>query len=72
MTLRKLIPATLLLLAACASPATTAETQSVGMDKTATKSCCSNLTAEQKAHCEAAAKAGCCEKDKVEAPKPNN
>lgn len=69
MTLRKLIPASLLLLAACAAPAATpAETTSVGMDKAAKKDCCSKMTAEQKAECD---KAGshCC--DKTDATKPN-
>ena len=68
MTLRKMLPATLLLLAACASSAgTPVATESVGMDKAAHKDCCSKMTAEQKAECEKA-KAECCAKDAAAKP----
>jgi hypothetical protein len=58
MTLRKILPAALLLLAACtASTATETSTASVGMDPGAKKaSCCDKMgkdcSAEQKAGCE--------------------
>lgn len=74
MTLRKILPAALLLLAACASQPTaaTTETESVGMDASGKKACCTTLTEEQKAKCPMQ-KDACCEKDKAagtEAPKP--
>jgi len=75
MTLRKILPAALLLLAACAAPPapTATESESVGMDSTSKKACCSTLTPEQKAACPMQ-KDACCEKDKAaagtEAPKP--
>ena len=67
MTLRKILPASLLLLAAaCSSPAPTAATESVGMDKSATKkSCCSDM-AGQKGHCDM--DKDCGDKDKAAAP----
>ena len=71
MTLRKILPATLLLLVACASQPTATATESVGMDSSSKKACCTELTAEQKAKCPMQ-KSDCCEKDKAatEAPKP--
>ena len=69
MTLRKILPASLLLLAAaCATPVQTTSTESVGMDKAATKkSCCSDMSADKKAHCDMD-KGDCCDKDKAAAP----
>jgi|GEM_PF-5097436 len=73
MTLRKFVPAALLLLAACTSSTTTAtETQSVGLNPAGTKSCCqksSECTAEQKAACEKS-KGECTAEKTADATKP--
>jgi hypothetical protein len=66
MTLRKILPAALLLLAACSSQPTPAATESVGMDSSAKKACCTNMTAEEKAQCPMQ-KMECCEKEKAAA-----
>ena len=76
MNLRKMLPAALLLLAACTtSTATATETESVGMDPAKTKkadACCNKdaakeCTPEQKAACEASKE---CAKPAEPAAKP--
>jgi hypothetical protein len=76
MNLRKMLPAALLLLAACTtSSATATETESVGMDPAKTKaaSCCDKsatkeCTPEQKAACEASKE--CAKPAETEPAKP--